>query len=62
MVNSVKEVKEALRKALEKLENIDENKACYIIIDNGEGLYYEEDINHFEIKERGDSIYIEQKD
>lgn len=47
MANTVKEVKDALKAALAKLEEFDENSSCVIEIKDNCGKYYNEDINSF---------------
>lgn len=47
MTNSVKDVKEALRAALNILEDYDESDACVIELDDNCGGSYDADINDF---------------
>lgn len=49
MVTNVKTVKDYLRDALDKLNAIDENNTCVILLDDDSGGYYESDIKDFSI-------------
>ena len=59
MTNSVKDVKDALKAALKKLEAFDENNTCIIDIDDNCGGSYECDINDFTMSVgRDGNVYI----